>query len=253
MQAQVTDHESYYLTPSPDGEKEKKKGNKKKALLLGLAALVALGGASVLCRSIIFDRPQPPREGEVAVMVEPTEIEYVVPLSPTPTEAEPIDVREAWYGNYDGTATGVLYRQWDEIDVFEFEDLRLWLQIKKWEDCGSEEEGFSFCAEDLSWGVHTGIYGCTFGGVPSHHSDIRLYLPADLSDAPSLTITEDKLTLTPTEEYPYEVVIERVNGQLEGYIVIDWDNPEYDPEIPPQKGVIDDFVTGRTADIIPCK
>ena len=108
----------------------------------------------------------------------------------------------------------------------------------------------SYCDEDQSWGLDINFIGCENG---VDYTNIRLYLPADLSDAPSLTITEDKLTLTPTEEYPYEVVIERVNGQLEGYIVIDWDNPEYDPEIPPQKWVIDDFVTGRTADIIPCK
>ena len=245
------------LTPSPENEPEqkKKKGNKKKAVLLGLAALVVLGGASVLCRSGITDRPQPPRQeqeaSEVAVVVEPTD---TMEADPTPTHISkvvpaPLDYRQSWLGNYEGVATGVRYFQWNDNnnkDVWEFEDFPLWLKITKWEDCG-EGETWAVCNPDLSWGIYAGTLGCSDSLYTSNV--IRLYLPEDPSDAPGLNISEARIIIDATEEYPYEVVIAKSEGQVVGSMFIDWDNPEFEAIYEPderQKVILDNFETEST-------
>lgn len=219
------------LTPSPEGEtpspeeeekkKNKKSSNKKKALV-GLAALLVAGGCCV--GSTFLTRCQPPVREETAVVeVMPTNTPYVAPQSPTATEAEqePIDVREGWYGSYEGITTGSYHTQIYDYGTLEFKNNRLWLDIMGREDCLERcGESFSsvsrgFCGGDLSWGVDMGFVGEDF-------INVRLYLPEDLSDAPGLTITEDRLTVTPTEEHPYELVIEQVDGQLEGYLLVDY-------------------------------
>ena len=212
------------LTPAPEPEQEKKKGNKKKALLLGLVALLGLGGACYVGTTLI-DRPQPPREEEVVTMVAPTtiaptETSYVVPLSPTPTEAEPIDVREGWYGIYDGTANFETYKLTTDSENPETiledtqENRKILFYILRREDCGDVAAEICPFSEEQSWGFKGGLLGCLTEDVA--WLNFELYLPADLSDAPGLTITEDKLTSIPTKEDPYEIIIEKVPGESGG-------------------------------------
>ena len=246
--------------PEPEQEKKKKKGNKKKALLLGLAALLAAGGCYV--GTTLIDRPQPPREEEVVTMVAPTETQYVVPLSPTPTEAEPIDVREGWYGTYLGKTTGTRYtdvswnlelaktRGIDNNKPWGFEDISHFLKIKPWEDCGVGDL-FAVCNEDLSWALYAGLRGCST--MKENHSIIRLYLPEILEDAPGLTITESELRIEPTEGYPYDVVIEKVNGQLRGHINIDWTNREQNMNHFPERWELDEFKAEPSTLESPCE
>ena len=210
------------LTPSPENEPEqkKKKGNKKKAVLLGLAALVVLGGASVLCRSGITDRPQPPRQeqeaSEVAVVVEPTDTVYVAPQelesAVEEPESKPVDVREGWHGGYEGTSIGRVETL--GVGTYDLQKDMLWLDIMDYEWCLEN----SFCGDDRSWGIDIGTYGCIENGV--YYFGINLYLPEDLNDAPNLTITDSKITISPTEEHPYVLEIEKVDDQIEGNLQV---------------------------------
>ncbi len=167
-----------------------------------------------------------------------------LPHTSSPPTIETYDVREAWYGNYLGITEGMVY---DENGTWPFEDYDLWFQIKRWQDCGSEDETFSVCPENISWGVF--IANIKHGSVDYVY--VRFYLPADLIDAPRLTITENALTLIPTEDFPYEIVIERGNGQLEGYMVLDWGNPIQIPDFPPERWVIEDFIADPYEESIP--
>ena len=191
----------------------------------------------------LIDRPQPPREEEVVTMVAPTAVEAVEP-EPTLTRISkvapaPLDVREAWYGNYDGFAIGrdvVWDSPWDYIPLVceattlpsalyacEFTDKRLWLEIIPYELCSYIDIDDPFCDEDTPWGLDIeSVVAINSLEV----SEVLLYMPENLSDAPNLTITEDTIHITPTEEHPYELVIEKVDGQLQGFLRLEGPFPE---------------------------
>ncbi len=237
---------------APAADEEEKKHKKKRNLLVGLAALAVIGGSAVCVGTGIVDKlkPGPEPTQEVVVRVEPTRTAYaeplatVVTLSPTPTSpTEAYDVREAWYGYFEGTASGRA-TNWKTQYSGNFENSRLWLQISDWETCLNEYlNKDSFCREGTLWGIDISY---TYTENAEAVAEILLYLPENLSDASNLTITDNRLTITPTEDHPYELVIERVNGQLQGYLrsegrlLVQWTEDAYGiPEI-------DSFVADRT-------
>ena len=246
---------------TPQDEEEKKR-KKKRNVLLGLAALAVIGGSAVCLSTGIVDKLQPRREPTEAtsVVVEPTRTAYASPvtpletavtLSPTPTAAESdaYDVREAWYGNYDGFAVGRKIA-WDSGTVHDImEHERLWLEIVPPDQCAWWNLYNPFCDENRLWGLDImSVYGPYDVGFIS---EILLYMPENLSDAPNLTITDTSIHITPTPDHPYELLIERVDGTLRGYLRLQGSFPEEWTEDAEAGPDIDSFEAERTTERSP--
>ncbi len=200
-------------------EEKKKKKKRTIGLLVAGAAILAMGGCCIGTGYINDFLPKP--EEPVPVVVEEIEEEIIVKppttVPPIVTE-EPIivDVRDIWLGNYEGTAEGFresLYQGTKDFDPFKDDEL-VWLEIMDEDDCFA----YSYCNEDRSWGIEIGFAGHT---AADSWTNIRIYLPDDLEDAPGMALTESMLAITPTDEYPYDLTIEQVDGKIEGYLQID--------------------------------
>lgn len=114
-----------------------------------------------------------------------------------------IDFRKAWYGVYEGFHFG--YRSWSmrpdssNRKTTEWEEGEAVLEISRG-PIGIDDI-------ERAWYLSIGT-NPTVARVWPH-----LWLPLDLSDAPGLSITNTKLVINPSSEYPYEVSIEKEFGQ----------------------------------------
>lgn len=203
-------------TPAEEDEEKKRW---KRFGLIG-TAVIALGAAALLCGRCGYLEKPTPTEEPVPVVVEEIEEEVVVKppttIPPIVTE-EPVvvDVRDIWLGNYEGTAKGfreTLYQGTKDFDPFKDDEL-VWLETMDEENCFA----YGYCNDNRSWGIDIGFTGHT---AADSWTNIRIYLPDDLSDAPGMALTESMLAITPTNEHPYELIIDQVDGRIEGYLQV---------------------------------
>ena len=139
-----------------------------------------------------------------------------------PDESQSHDYLPSWYGFYFGKATGTSYSDNPITDytVYSFENEDIFIGIVAEDECDSDHPSpFPVCVDDDPWVLTEGHGSC---GSRQAFWFIKLYLPEDRDNVSGLIYTDSKLTFSPIEGQPYEMVIERINGQIEGYFSSDW-------------------------------